>query len=81
MPQPESDASGDHFPAPASLPWRPSTVADGVDVQDLGIANGQAMARSRCRPGAKPRQKILYAGAELNRLYPGCIISMSNHAV
>jgi hypothetical protein len=31
--------------------------------------------------GPKPRQKILYAGAELNRLYPGCIISMSNHAV
>jgi hypothetical protein len=29
----------------------------------------------------KPRQKILYAGAELNRLYPRCLISMSNHAV
>jgi hypothetical protein len=29
----------------------------------------------------KPRQRILYAGAELNRLYPGCSISMSNHAV
>jgi hypothetical protein len=31
--------------------------------------------------GHKPRQKILYAGAELNRLYSECIISMSNHAV
>jgi hypothetical protein len=29
----------------------------------------------------KPRQRILYAGAELNRLYPGCSISTSNHAV
>ena len=29
----------------------------------------------------KPRQRILYAGAELNRLYPECSISMSNHAV
>jgi hypothetical protein len=29
----------------------------------------------------KPRQKILYAGAELNRLYPRYIISMSDHAV
>jgi hypothetical protein len=26
-------------------------------------------------------QRILYAGAELNRLYPECSISMSNHAV
>src|SRR5215510_3983061 len=26
-------------------------------------------------------QRILYAGAELNRLYPGYSISMSNHAV
>ena len=26
-------------------------------------------------------QRILYAGAELNRLYPGCSISVSNHAV
>jgi hypothetical protein len=31
--------------------------------------------------GNKPRQRILYAGAELNRLYPECSISMSNHAV
>jgi hypothetical protein len=29
----------------------------------------------------KPRQRILYAGAELNRLYPGCSISTSNHTV
>jgi hypothetical protein len=29
----------------------------------------------------KPRQRILYAGAELNRLYPDCSISISNHAV
>jgi hypothetical protein len=29
----------------------------------------------------KPRQRILYAGAELNRLYPGYSISTSNHAV
>jgi hypothetical protein len=26
--------------------------------------------------GIKPRQRILYAGAEINRLYPGCSISM-----
>jgi hypothetical protein len=26
-------------------------------------------------------QRILYTGAELNRLYPECSISMSNHAV
>ena len=52
MPHPEIDASGYHFTDTASLPWRPSTVTDGVDVKDLGTANGQAMELIRCRPRA-----------------------------
>jgi len=35
----------------ASLPWRPSTVVNGVEVKDLGIANGRVMELVRCRPG------------------------------
>ena len=51
MPQPEIEASGYHFTDTASLSWRPSTVVDGVDVKDLGTANGRAMELIRCRPG------------------------------
>lgn len=34
-----------------ALPWRPSTVADGVSVKDLGAANGRAMQLVRFAPG------------------------------
>lgn len=51
MPHPESHASGYHCTDTASLPWRPSTVVDGVDVKDLGAANGRTMELIRCRPG------------------------------
>ena len=50
MPHPESDASGYHFTDTVSLPWRPSMVVDGVEVKDLGTANGRVMALIRCRP-------------------------------
>ncbi len=39
------------FTDAASLPWRASAVADGVEVKDLGQANGRAMQVVRCRPG------------------------------
>ena len=43
MPHPEINASGYSFTDTVSLPWRPSTVVDGVDVKDLGTANGRVM--------------------------------------
>jgi hypothetical protein len=51
MPHPESQALGFHCIDAMSLPWRPSTVVEGVDVKDLGAANGRVMELVRCRPG------------------------------
>lgn len=45
------DTSGYHFTDATSLPWRASTVVDGVEVKDLGSANGRAMELIRCRAG------------------------------
>lgn len=39
------------FTDTASLPWRASAYAEGVEVKDLGMANGRAMQLVRCRPG------------------------------
>ena len=39
------------FTDAASTPWRASAYADGVEVKDLGTANGRAMQLVRCRPG------------------------------
>ena len=66
----------------ASMPWRASAVADGVEVKDLGKANGRAMQLVRCRPGgafppiAMPGQSFIYmlAGEAIQngqRLGPG----------
>jgi len=33
------------------LPWRASASVEGVEVKDLGRANGRAMQLVRCRPG------------------------------
>lgn len=33
-------------------PWRPSTLADGVEVKDLGAADGRSMQLVRFAPGA-----------------------------
>ncbi len=35
----------------SSIPWRASTEVEGVEVKDLGRANGRAMQLVRCRPG------------------------------
>ena len=35
----------------ASIPWRASAYAAGVEVKDLGTANGRSMQLVRCRPG------------------------------
>jgi hypothetical protein len=51
MPQPEGEVLSFHFTDTASLPWRASTTVEGVEVKDLGTANGQAMELVRCRPG------------------------------
>ena len=40
-----------HFANSDAIPWRASTVADGVEVKDLGEANGQSMQLVRCPPG------------------------------
>ena len=34
-----------------AIPWRQSTTAAGVDVKDLGTANGRSMELVRCQPG------------------------------
>jgi anti-sigma factor ChrR (cupin superfamily) len=39
------------FTDAASLPWRASAYVEGVEVKDLGMANGRAMQLVRCRPG------------------------------
>src|SRR5215470_5999429 len=39
------------FTESAVLSWRASTVAAGVEVKDLGIANGRAMQLVRMQPG------------------------------
>jgi anti-sigma factor ChrR (cupin superfamily) len=39
------------FTEAASSPWRASAYAAGVEVKDLGKANGQAMQLVRCQPG------------------------------
>jgi anti-sigma factor ChrR (cupin superfamily) len=35
----------------ASMPWRASAYTAGVEVKDLGTANGRSMQLVRCRPG------------------------------
>lgn len=39
------------FTDTTSLPWRASASVAGVEVKDLGRANGRAMQLVRCRPG------------------------------
>ena len=39
------------FTDAASMPWRVSSYAEGVEVKDLGTANGRSMQLVRCRPG------------------------------
>ena len=39
------------FTDAASIPWRASAYAAGVEVKDLGTANGRAMQLVRCGPG------------------------------
>ncbi|ETW95863.1 cupin domain-containing protein [Candidatus Entotheonella palauensis] len=51
MSEPEIDASGYHFTDIASMSWRASIVADGIEVKDLGSANGRVMELVRCRAG------------------------------
>ena len=53
----------------------------GLRDQELNERRKQRFASLADVVGRKPRQRILYAGAEINRLYPGCRISMSHHAV
>lgn len=40
------------FTCHADLPWTPSKLARGVDVKNLGKANGRAMQLVRFQPGA-----------------------------
>jgi anti-sigma factor ChrR (cupin superfamily) len=39
------------FTDAVSMPWRASAWAEGVEVKDLGTANGRSMQLVRCRPG------------------------------
>jgi anti-sigma factor ChrR (cupin superfamily) len=40
------------FTDATAMPWRASAVASGVEVKDLGTANGRTMQLVRCQPGA-----------------------------
>lgn len=44
--------SGYQFTDSNTVPWRKSTVAEGVEVKDLGKANGREMQMVRFAPGA-----------------------------
>ncbi len=52
-PLPPDGASGYHFTDAEALLWRPSTVVEGVEVKDLGRANGRVMELVRCRAGTR----------------------------
>jgi diadenosine tetraphosphate (Ap4A) HIT family hydrolase len=78
---PPSD-SGYVFTDTHALPWRQSTVAEGVEVKDLGTVNGQSMQRVQCAAGAHfpihlhPGPEFIYmiageAVQEGQRLGPG----------
>ena len=47
-----ADRPGFSFTDGESAPWRPSTLAAGVEVKDLGAAGGRAMQLVRFPPGA-----------------------------
>jgi len=69
-PQPPFDLHGYTAVDAAALPWRPSTFAPGVEVKDLGSANGQSMQLVRFAPGAVfPRHT--HAGPEFLWLIEG----------
>ena len=58
------------FTDAASVPWRASTVAAGIEVKDLGTANGRAMQLVRFQPGATfPTHR--HAGPEFLYLLEG----------
>ncbi len=42
-----------HFLNSLSIPWRKSDVAEGVEVKDLGAANGTSMQLVRFAPGTR----------------------------
>lgn len=48
-----SDTDNDFiFTCHTDLPWKPSKLAQGVEVKNLGKANGRAMQLVRFQPGA-----------------------------
>jgi glyoxylate utilization-related uncharacterized protein len=55
------------------LAWRKSTFADGVEVKDLGTANGRSMQLVRFAPGASFPLHV-HAGPEFIYLLEGCAI-------
>jgi anti-sigma factor ChrR (cupin superfamily) len=56
-----------------AVSWRPSTFATGVEVKDLGRANGRAMQLVRFQPGAAfPAHK--HTGAEFIYVLEGDLI-------
>ena len=73
---------------PPKSPERAAQIAAVAQLYGVSSTTVYRALRALSKPRAahradrgKPRQRILYAGAELNRLYPECSISMSNHAV
>ena len=56
-----------------SVPWRKSTFAEGIEVKDLGTANGRSMQLVRFAPGASfPLHQ--HAGPEFIYLLEGSAI-------
>ena len=55
------------------LPWRASASVEGVEVKDLGRANGRAMQLVRCRPGVSfPTHR--HTGPEFIYILEGAVI-------
>ena len=53
-----------------TTPWRKSSVAEGVEVKDLGTANGRSMQLVRIQPGTSFPDHV-HAGPEFVFLLEG----------
>jgi anti-sigma factor ChrR (cupin superfamily) len=66
------------FTDATAFPWRASAYVEGVEVKDLGRANGRAMQLVRCRPGVVfPTHR--HTGPEFLYMLEGAAIQNGQH--
>lgn len=66
------------FTNAGSTPWRTSAVADGVEVKDLGTANGRSMQLVRFAPGTRFPAHI-HEGPEFVYMIEGEAVQNGQH--